>query len=120
MLILAGAGTGKTATIAHLVLQGVDPMRVLLLTFSRRAAPGARLLRRHADQLGLDPGFGILAGYRLQSLATFEPPAAARPQWPQFAAPMTALAAPDARCSGQLERVRAAIWRATLGSTRTI
>lgn len=42
LLVVAGAGTGKTATlahrVAHLVRNGVDPMRVLLLTFSRRAA----------------------------------------------------------------------------------
>ncbi len=42
LLVIAGAGTGKTNTIAHrvahLVLQGVRPERVLLLTFSRRAA----------------------------------------------------------------------------------
>jgi len=42
LLILAGAGTGKTSTlahrVAHLVLEGAAPERVLLLTFSRRAA----------------------------------------------------------------------------------
>jgi DNA helicase-2/ATP-dependent DNA helicase PcrA len=42
LLVIAGAGTGKTNTIAHrvahLVLNGVAPERVLLLTFSRRAA----------------------------------------------------------------------------------
>lgn len=42
LLILAGAGSGKTQTLshraAHLVLAGVDPRRILLLTFSRRAA----------------------------------------------------------------------------------
>lgn len=42
LLIIAGAGTGKTQTLshraAHLVLNGVDPARMLLLTFSRRAA----------------------------------------------------------------------------------
>jgi len=42
MLILAGAGTGKTSTLAHraahLVLNGVDPARVLTLTFTQRAA----------------------------------------------------------------------------------
>ncbi len=42
LLVIAGAGTGKTSTIAHrvaqLVLNGVDPARVLLLTFTRRAA----------------------------------------------------------------------------------
>jgi len=42
LLIIAGAGTGKTNTLAHrvarLVLNGTDPKRILLLTFSRRAA----------------------------------------------------------------------------------
>src|SRR5258708_6054189 len=42
MLILAGAGTGKTNTLAHraahLVLNGVDPARILMLTFTPRAA----------------------------------------------------------------------------------
>jgi DNA helicase-2/ATP-dependent DNA helicase PcrA len=100
LLVIAGAGTGKTATlahrVAHLVVQGVDPARILLLTFSRRAAQemtaraerlaaqaiaanaagsaprlrlswagtfhaiGARLLREHAAQVGLDASFGIL------------------------------------------------------------
>lgn len=42
LLIIAGAGTGKTNTLAHraayLVMSGVDPERILLMTFSRRAA----------------------------------------------------------------------------------
>ena len=42
LLIIAGAGTGKTNTlahrVAHLILQRVDPRRIMLLTFSRRAA----------------------------------------------------------------------------------
>src|SRR5512135_1835478 len=42
LLIIAGAGTGKTNTlahrVAHLLLQGVAPERLLLLTFTRRAA----------------------------------------------------------------------------------
>jgi DNA helicase-2/ATP-dependent DNA helicase PcrA len=42
LLVIAGAGTGKTATlahrVAHLVMQGVAPERLLLLTFTRRAA----------------------------------------------------------------------------------
>ena len=42
LLVIAGAGTGKTNTLAHrvaqLVIEGVDPARVLLLTFTRRAA----------------------------------------------------------------------------------
>ena len=42
LLVIAGAGTGKTNTlaarVAHLVANGADPQRILLLTFSRRAA----------------------------------------------------------------------------------
>ncbi len=93
LLIVAGAGTGKTQTLAHrlaaLVARGADPRRILLLTFSRRAAqemtrraarlvalsPGSdaslpwagtfhaianRLLRLHAAEAGLDPGFTLL------------------------------------------------------------
>ncbi len=92
LLIVAGAGTGKTATLVHrvawLIAQGVDPGRVLLLTFTRRAAadmlrraesllrrlgrPGAtrvwggtyhaianRLLRRYGKAVGLPPAFSV-------------------------------------------------------------
>jgi DNA helicase-2/ATP-dependent DNA helicase PcrA len=42
LLIIAGAGTGKTNTlahrVAHLIVLGADPRRMMLLTFSRRAA----------------------------------------------------------------------------------
>lgn len=42
LLIIAGAGTGKTRTlvyrVAHLIERGVEPERILLLTFTRRAA----------------------------------------------------------------------------------
>ena len=42
LLIVAGAGTGKTNTlahrVAHLIVQGAEPRRMMLLTFSRRAA----------------------------------------------------------------------------------
>lgn len=42
ILILAGAGTGKTKTIvarvAHLIQSGIDPKKILLMTFTRRAA----------------------------------------------------------------------------------
>jgi ATP-dependent DNA helicase UvrD/PcrA len=42
LLIIAGAGSGKTNTlahrVAHLIVHGADPSRILLLTFSRRAA----------------------------------------------------------------------------------
>jgi DNA helicase II / ATP-dependent DNA helicase PcrA len=42
LLVIAGAGSGKTNTlahrVAHLIRQGADPQRMMLLTFSRRAA----------------------------------------------------------------------------------
>ncbi len=42
LLVIAGAGSGKTSTlahrVAHLIVHGADPGRILLLTFSRRAA----------------------------------------------------------------------------------
>lgn len=88
LLILAGAGTGKTTTlcarVAWLVSTGVPAERILLLTFTRRAAremlqrargmvPASsrvlggtfhsvahRLVRRHAAALGLPGGFGVL------------------------------------------------------------
>jgi DNA helicase-2/ATP-dependent DNA helicase PcrA len=48
LLIIAGAGSGKTSTLAHrvawLIEQGADPRRMMLLTFSRRAA--AEMIRR--------------------------------------------------------------------------
>lgn len=97
LLVIAGAGSGKTNTlahrVAHLIVGGADPRRILLMTFSRRAASemakrveriaanvmgtsagattdalhwagtfhgiGARLLREHAAQIGLDPAFTI-------------------------------------------------------------
>ncbi len=88
LLVIAGAGSGKTKTlscrVAHLVATGVDPSRILLLTFSRRAASemiarvgkvmagdvripwagtfhaiGARLLRELAPVIGIDPEFTI-------------------------------------------------------------
>jgi DNA helicase-2/ATP-dependent DNA helicase PcrA len=48
LLIIAGAGSGKTNTlahrVAHLIVSGADPRRILLMTFSRRAA--AEMTRR--------------------------------------------------------------------------
>jgi DNA helicase-2/ATP-dependent DNA helicase PcrA len=48
LLIIAGAGSGKTNTlahrVAHLIINGADSRRILLLTFSRRAA--AEMSRR--------------------------------------------------------------------------
>ncbi|MBB3771944.1 DNA helicase-2/ATP-dependent DNA helicase PcrA [Angulomicrobium tetraedrale] len=50
LLVIAGAGSGKTNTlahrVAHLIVNGADPRRILLLTFSRRAA--AEMTRRVA------------------------------------------------------------------------
>src|SRR5437762_287965 len=92
LLILAGAGTGKTNTLAHrlapLMLECANPQRILLLTFSRRAAiemtrraqrivgelamqvrlPWSgtfhsianRLIRRHCTRIGLQPNFSVL------------------------------------------------------------
>ena len=52
LLIIAGAGSGKTNTlayrVAHLVCRGADPLRILLLTFSRRAATE---MERRAGQI---------------------------------------------------------------------
>jgi DNA helicase-2/ATP-dependent DNA helicase PcrA len=93
LLVIAGAGSGKTKTLTyragHLLANGADPQRILLLTFSRRAAKemtqrvrriaasvlktekaylpwagtfhaiGARLLREYARVIGLNPSFTI-------------------------------------------------------------
>ena len=90
LLVVAGAGSGKTMTlaarVASLIERGVRPERILLLTFSRRAARemvwraerltakddagrvwggtfhavGNRLLRLHGRALGLTPDFTVL------------------------------------------------------------
>ena len=91
LLVVAGAGSGKTQTLAHrvaaLIERGADPRRILLLTFTRRAAAemtrrvaricrkdrdagitwagtfhavANRLLRLHAPSVGLDPAFTLL------------------------------------------------------------
>ena len=58
LLIIAGAGSGKTNTlanrVAHLIVLGVDPRRMMLLTFSRRAASEMqrRVERITAEVLG--------------------------------------------------------------------
>ena len=48
LLVIAGAGSGKTNTlahrVAHMIVNGADPRRILLMTFSRRAA--AEMTRR--------------------------------------------------------------------------
>src|SRR5919107_904845 len=89
LLIIAGAGTGKTRTlvyrVAHLIDRGVAPERILLLTFTRRAAhemlsraerlvgsvsarvqggtfhaTGHRLLRQYGPAAGLARDFSIM------------------------------------------------------------
>lgn len=91
-LVIAGAGSGKTRVVtyrvAHLVETGTEPQRILLLTFTNKAAremlhrveelvPGAeeashrvwggtfhhignRILRRHAPLIGFQPNYSIL------------------------------------------------------------
>ncbi len=63
LLVIAGAGTGKTRTlacrVAHLIERGVRPDRILLLTFTRRAA--AEMLRR-AEHLATPSTGGTTAG----------------------------------------------------------
>jgi DNA helicase-2/ATP-dependent DNA helicase PcrA len=60
LLVIAGAGSGKTNTlahrVAHLVFSGIDPQRILLLTFSRRAA--AEMERRAGQALSRGIGGG--------------------------------------------------------------
>ncbi len=99
MLVLAGAGTGKTRVvtyrIAYLIQLGIQPDRILAVTFTNKAAEEmkqrvlallgrspqgtpeistfhsfcARTLRRHASSLGLRPNFSIYSGSQLESLA---------------------------------------------------
>ncbi|ESR24503.1 ATP-dependent helicase [Lutibaculum baratangense] len=61
LLVIAGAGSGKTNTlahrVAHLVATGADPRRILLMTFSRRAAAemtsrAGRILARALGESG--------------------------------------------------------------------
>src|SRR3954468_6013184 len=89
ILVIAGAGSGKTRTltyrVAYLLEQGIPPERILLLTFTNKAARemmrrvsdllgnelsnlwggtfhsiGNRILRRHADLVGYRPDFTIM------------------------------------------------------------
>src|SRR5438093_3515136 len=89
MLVIAGAGSGKTRTLTYrvsrLIEDGVDPSQILLLTFTNKAARemlsrveqlvtidtrriwggtfhsvGNRLLRQYAEPIGYRPNFSIL------------------------------------------------------------
>jgi DNA helicase-2/ATP-dependent DNA helicase PcrA len=69
LLIIAGAGTGKTRTlvyrVAHLIDRGIDPRSILLLTFTRRAAD--EMLRRAS--LLIDGRCNQVAGGTFHSFA---------------------------------------------------
>ena len=66
LLVVAGAGSGKTSTLAHRVARligaGADPQRILLLTFSRRAAQemGQRASGVLERLLGRSSGQGLV------------------------------------------------------------
>src|ERR1700687_4038954 len=66
LLVIAGAGSGKTNTlahrVAHLIVNGADPRRILLMTFSRRAA--AEMTRRveRIARLVMGNNAGMVAG----------------------------------------------------------
>jgi DNA helicase II / ATP-dependent DNA helicase PcrA len=59
---VAGAGTGKTDTlahrVAHLVINGVDPGRILMLTFTRRAATEMRRRAHEITRTALNESMG--------------------------------------------------------------
>src|SRR3569623_1591633 len=74
LLVIAGAGSGKTNTLAHrvthLIATGADPRRILLLTISRRAAQEMiRRVERLAARV-LGPGAGAI-GDALSWAGTF-------------------------------------------------
>ncbi|MDE2607325.1 MAG: ATP-dependent helicase [Burkholderiales bacterium] len=68
LLVIAGAGSGKTNTlahrVAHLIRHGADPQRMMLLTFSRRAA---QEMERRVGQV-LQQALGLAGAQALPSL----------------------------------------------------
>lgn len=73
LLIVAGAGTGKTDTlahrVAHLTIHGVDPGRILMLTFTRRAAAEMRRRAHDIVRKALNESIGGVSQTLLQRLA---------------------------------------------------
>src|SRR4051812_14768606 len=73
LLIVAGAGTGKTDTlahrVAHLVIHGVDPGRILMLTFTRRAAIEMRRRAFEIAKKALNESLGGLSQTITQRLS---------------------------------------------------
>lgn len=73
LLIIAGAGTGKTDTlahrVAHLVMHGVDPGRILMLTFTRRAAAEMRRRAHDITKKALNETLGGISQTILQRLS---------------------------------------------------
>src|SRR5579862_8081642 len=73
LLIVAGAGTGKTDTlahrVAHLVIHGVDPARILMLTFTRRAAVEMRRRAHDITRRALKEPLGGMSQSISQRLA---------------------------------------------------
>ncbi|WP_322788638.1 ATP-dependent helicase [Paraburkholderia megapolitana] len=73
LLVIAGAGSGKTNTLAHrvaqLIVKGADPRRILLLTFSRRAAQ--EMTRRVTRIAGAALGTRAVAAQGLTWSGTF-------------------------------------------------
>ena len=74
LLVVAGAGSGKTRTlayrVAYLTANGVDPGRILLLTFTRRAAE--QMLRRAEAIVSRGgPKNGRVWGGTFHSVASF-------------------------------------------------
>ena len=69
LLVIAGAGSGKTAMLAHrvaaLILAGADPKRIMLATFSRRAAAelGRRVERLLARRLAPEAAAAATPAY---------------------------------------------------------
>jgi DNA helicase-2/ATP-dependent DNA helicase PcrA len=72
LLIVAGAGTGKTDTlahrVAHLTIHGVDPGRILMLTFTRRAAGEMRRRAHDIVRTALQESIGGVSQTLLQRL----------------------------------------------------